>query len=187
MDMGRSDSRIEKGIIQIYYGNGKGKTTAAIGQAVRALGHGLRVYMAQFLKPMDAFSGEIAMFKVFGPHFIFRRPNKSCFLDNSLDKDVKEKEKWLILNEIEYAQELMLKSASDIFIFDELLTALNLGMIEECRLVQLLKMKPGQIEIILTGLESTQRIIDMADLVTDMRLIKHPYQYGLKARRGIEY
>jgi cob(I)alamin adenosyltransferase len=60
-------------------------------------------------------------------------------------------------------------------------------MIEEYLLIELLKMKPEQIEIILTGLKSTQRIIDMADLVTDMRLLKHPYQYGLKARRGIEY
>ena len=185
--MWQSDCRIEKGIIQIYYGNGKGKTTASIGQAVRAIGQGLRVYMAQFLKPMDAFSGEIAIFKDFGPDFIFRRPNKSCFLDNSFDKDVKEKEKGLILNEIEYAQEKMFKNSSDIFIFDELLTALNLDMIEECRLVELLKMKPKQVEIILTGLKGTQTIIDMADLVTDMRMIKHPYQYGLKARRGIEY
>jgi cob(I)alamin adenosyltransferase len=91
MDIDKENPKIEKGIIQIYCGNGKGKTTAAIGQAVRALGHGLRVYMAQFLKPMDAFSGEIAMFKVFGPHFIFRRPNKSCFLDNSLTKNEKER------------------------------------------------------------------------------------------------
>jgi cob(I)alamin adenosyltransferase len=185
--MDLKDSNIKKGIIQIYCGNGKGKTTASIGQAVRALGHGLRVYMAQFLKPMEAFSGEIAMFKIFGPHFIFRRPNRSCFLDNSLTQDEREREKELILNEIKYSREVMSERACDIFIFDELLTALNLGMIEEYLLIELLKMKPEQIEIILTGLKYTQKIFDMADLVTDMRELKHPYQYGLKARRGIEY
>lgn len=185
--MDRSNPKIEKGIIQIYCGSGKGKTTAAIGQAVRALGQGLRVYMAQFLKPMDAFSGEITMFEGFGPHFIFHRPNKLSFLDDSLTTDEKEKEKTLILNEIASAREIISRQSYDIFIFDELLTALNLGMIEEDQLIELLKMKPEQIEIILTGLRSTQKIIDMADLVTEMRLLKHPYQSGLKARRGIEY
>lgn len=185
--MDQKGSKIEKGIIQIYFGNGKGKTTAAIGQAVRALGHGFSIYMAQFLKPMDAFSGEIAMFKVFGPNFKFHRPNRSCFLDNSLTKNEKEIEKGLIIGEIKSAREEMLKGSYDIFIFDELLTALNLDMIEEKELIELLKKKPEQIEIILTGLKCNKRIMDMADLVTDMRSIKHPYQYGLRARRGIEY
>ncbi|MGA1863475.1 MAG: cob(I)yrinic acid a,c-diamide adenosyltransferase, partial [bacterium] len=155
--------------------------------AVRALGQGLRVYMAQFLKPMDAFSGEIAMFKVFGPHFKFHRPNKSCFLENSLTINEKEIEKGFIINEIKYAREEMSKGSYDIFIFDELLTALNLDMIEEHALIELLKMKPEQTEIILTGLKCKKRIMDMADLVTDMRSIKHPYKNGLQARRGIEY
>jgi cob(I)alamin adenosyltransferase len=185
--MDQKGSKIKKGIVQIYFGNGKGKTTAAIGQAVRALGQGFNVYLAQFLKPLDAFSGEIAMFKVFGPHFKFRRPNKSCFLNNSLTENEKEIETALILDEIKYATEEMFRGACDIFIFDELLTALNLDMIEEYVLIELIKIKPEPIEIIMTGLNCTQKIMDMADLVTDMRLIKHPYQYGLQARRGIEY
>ncbi len=187
MDKDRTNHGLEKGIIQIYFGNGKGKTTAAIGQAVRALGQGLKVYMAQFLKPMDAFSGEIAIFKNFGPNFVFRRPNRSSFLDRALTSDIRDEEKAFILNEMASAQEFFSKGSCDIFIFDELLTALSLGMVEESHLINLLDMRPEYAEIILTGMKPTQKITDMADLITEMRLIKHPYQSGLQARRGIEY
>jgi cob(I)alamin adenosyltransferase len=179
--------RLAEGITQIYFGEGKGKTTAAIGQAIRALGQGLRIYMAQFLKPMKAFSGEMAMFEKMGPHFIFRRPNKSCFLDHVLTSDEKDQEKAFITDEIVAARKMILSGSCDIFIFDELLTALQMGLIEESYIEDLLKIRPKQIEIILTGLQSTQKLTDLADLVTEMKIIKHPFQTGLKARRGIEY
>jgi len=185
--MDKEIPRLEKGIIQIYFGNGKGKTTAAIGQAIRALGQGLRIYMAQFLKPMDAFSGEMAVFEGFKDHFFFRRPNHSCFLENPLPDIEMEKEKRIILDEIASIRDCFNGSLFDIFILDELLTALNLRMVEESHIIDLLETKAEHVEIILTGLKSTPRISDMADLVTEMRLIKHPYQSGLKARQGIEY
>ena len=181
------EPKLEKGIIQVYFGNGKGKTTAAIGQAIRALGQGLKVYMVQFLKPMDAFSGEMAIFKNFDPDFIFRRPNTSGFLEHPPNSDEKDRERDHILKEIISARDMISKGVCDLFIFDELLTALNLGMIEESHLIDLLKTKPDCVEFILTGLKSTQGITDLADLVTEMRLLKHPFQKGLKARRGIEY
>ena len=109
------------------------------------------------------------------------------YLDDSHNKEEKEKEKTLILNVIISARKLISERFYDIFIFDELLTALNLGMIEEYTLIELFNIKPEQIELILTGLKPTQKIIDIADLVTEMRMIKHPYQSGLKARKGIEY
>jgi len=181
------EPKLQKGIIQVYFGNGKGKTTAAIGQAVRALGQGLRVYMAQFLKPMNVFSGEMAIFETFGTDFIFRRPNTTGFLEKTPDSNEKEKEKGLIIEEMISARDMISTGVCDIFIFDELLTALNLGLIEEFHLTDLMKAKTEFIEMIFTGLKSTQNITDLADLVTEMRLVKHPFQTGLKARKGIEY
>jgi len=187
MDNDRTGPQLERGIIQIYCGDGKGKTTAAIGQAVRALGQGLVVYMAQFLKPMDVFSGEIAIFERLGPHFILHRPNTVEFIHGDLPLKDKKREMALIVKEISFARGVMAQIAYDIFIFDELLTALHVGMIEESQVIDLLRIKPEQVEIILTGLRSTQAITAMADLVTDMRSMKHPYQKGLTARKGIEY
>ncbi|MGA1843577.1 MAG: cob(I)yrinic acid a,c-diamide adenosyltransferase [bacterium] len=187
MENERTGPRLEKGIIQIYCGNGKGKTTAAIGQAVRALGQGLAVYMAQFLKPMASFSGEIAIFERLGPWFVFHRPNTAEFIHGALPSTERQRERDLIAQEMSLARGIMAQIAYDVFIFDELLTALHIDMIEESQIVDLLRTKPEQVEIILTGLRSTQALTTMADLVTDMRSIKHPFQKGLTARRGIEY
>ncbi|MGA1794257.1 MAG: cob(I)yrinic acid a,c-diamide adenosyltransferase [bacterium] len=187
MDTDRTGPQLERGIIQIYCGNGKGKTTAAIGQAMRALGQGLAVYMAQFLKPMDAFSGEMALFERLGPRFILHRPNTAEFIHGALPSKERQRERDLIAQEISCAREGMARIAYDVFIFDELLTALHIGMIEESQIIDLLRTKPEQVEIILTGLRSTEALTAMADLVTDMRLIKHPFQKGFTARKGIEY
>ncbi|MBN2373315.1 cob(I)yrinic acid a,c-diamide adenosyltransferase [bacterium] len=187
MDENQIDPKPRIGIIQIYWGDGKGKTTAAIGQAIRALGQGLRVYMAQFLKPQNVFSGEMAILNNLGPNLIFRRPNRTSFLDNSLSSDVKDRERGLISEEMAYVRELINLDSCDMFVFDELITALNIGVIEEPDLINLLSIKRPQCEMILTGLRPNKTLIDMADIITEMRMQKHPYQSGLEARRGIEY
>ncbi len=181
------ETKLQQGFVQIYCGNGKGKTTAAIGQVIRALGQGLRVYMCQFLKPPDSFSGEMAIFNKLGPNFMFRRPSQTSFLNNTFQPEIMQQEKSLILKEIVFAKDLIYNKSFDIFIFDELITALNIGIVEEPILIDILKTRHPQCEIILTGLKPTKTLMDMADLVTEMRLQKHPYQLGFKARKGIEY
>ena len=177
-----SGHKLETGLVQVYTGNGKGKTSAAFGLALRAVGRGLKVYVIQFIKGGFDY-GELYMvdklpnieLKAFGRGtFITEKPPEK--------KDVKLAEEALTL-----AEEVVENGEYDIVILDEINVALNLRLVAPERVLKLIKNKPKHVELVLTGRYAPQEIIKIADLVTEMREIKHPFNKGYQARKGIEY
>ena len=174
---------MEQGIIQIYTGDGKGKTTAAIGLAARAWGRGLKVKIFQFLKAPGS-SGEHWTFMALNPplgiypfgigDFIVNRPPTSSEIQQAVQG-------W---NQVHSS----IQSGNlDLVIIDELSHALNLGLLELETVLTTLKQKPPKLEIVLTGTNMPTGILEIAGLITEMKMIKHPHQQGLAAREGIEY
>jgi len=173
---------LEKGLVQVYTGNGKGKSSAAFGLALRAIGRGLQVYIIQFIKGGFDY-GELYIvnklpnlkLKAFGRgKFVTEKPPGK--------EDVKLAEEALAL-----AEEVVKSGEYDIVILDEINVALNLKLINLEKVLELVKNKPKHVELILTGRYAPNEIIEAADLVTEMREVKHPYNKGFQARKGIEY
>jgi cob(I)alamin adenosyltransferase len=169
----------DKGLIQIYTGNGKGKTTAAIGLAVRACGQGKRVGFIQFLKNEPC--GEHFFFSSHPAFDIIQISTENCFT-GPRDKIREQAQKTL-----DYAEEMMLSGKYDLLVLDELCVALRLGTITLAQVLRLIEIKPAALELVLTGRDAPPELIELADLVTEMRQVKHPLEQGIKARRGIEY
>ncbi len=174
--------KLKKGLIQVYTGNGKGKTTAALGLALRALGHGYRVCMVQFMKGGVRY-GEIEIAKKLDNFEVksFGRPE---FVDKNNPEEIDIK---LAHEALNYASEIIKSRKCDIVILDEINVALEWKLIKLSDVLDILKSKPEDVEIILTGRYAPKEIINLADLVTEMKEIKHPYQKGVKAREGIEF
>ena len=174
-----------KGMVQVYTGNGKGKTTAALGQGLRSVGRGLIVYMIQFLKSSD--TGELYSCKKIGDNFkIFRFEKKRDFFWN-----LTEQEKLEVKEEVnvafDFAKKVMQEKKCDVLILDEIMGVLSNHLIKEEELCQFIQNKPDNMELILTGRDAPQSIISLADYVSEIHSIKHPMDKGIKARRGIEY
>jgi len=174
--------KLEKGLIQVYTGNGKGKTSAAFGIALRAIGRGLKVYIIQFIKGGFDY-GELYMvdklpnleLKAFGRgKFITEKPPGK--------EDIKLAEQALQL-----AKKVVESREYDIVILDEINVALNLELISLEKVLELIKSKPKHVELVLTGRYAPNEIIEAADLVTEMKEVKHPFNKGYEARKGIEY
>lgn len=177
--------KLIQGYVQIYTGNGKGKTTAAVGQAVRAVGNGLKVYMLQFLKNEP--TGELEIAKVLGDKFqIFRFESKKDFFWKLSDE-----EKLILQQEVDkaylFALEVINNNRCDVFILDEIMAVIKNGLLTQQQVIELIDTKPMTMELILTGRNLPDAIKDKADLVTEMRQIKHYIQKGIYARQGIEY
>ncbi len=170
---------IKKGYIQIYTGNGKGKTTAAIGLAVRAIGAGLKVCFCQFLKGRKCC--ELIAFKKYHNKIIFKSFGSNSFVIKPTIYDYKKAKRCF-----EYAKKAIQNGPYDIIILDEINNALSLNMININDLINLLKDKPKHKEIILTGRNAPNSLIEIADLVTEMKEVKHYFHNGVKARKGIE-
>ncbi|MBC7335211.1 MAG: cob(I)yrinic acid a,c-diamide adenosyltransferase [Clostridia bacterium] len=170
------------GLVQVYTGDGKGKSTAAFGLALRAWGHGLRVVLVQFLKVPHA--GEHRAFAHLAPLVEMRTFGREGFLRPGR---VTGEDRRLALAALEYAGEVMLEGRADLLILDEINVALHLGVLELEEVLKLLELRPHTMEVVLTGRGAPAEIIAYADLVTEMREIKHPYHSGIGARRGIEY
>ncbi|GAW94226.1 cob(I)yrinic acid a,c-diamide adenosyltransferase [Calderihabitans maritimus] len=175
--------RLEKGLIQVYTGNGKGKSTAAFGLAVRAAGHGFKVYIIQFMKTGN-FYGEINTFKRLAPEVEVKSFGRPGFI---YKESPREEDYKLAREALEYARQVMLADDADIVILDEINNALYFGLISLEEVMELLKQKPPQVELVLTGRNAPMEIIEMADLVTEMLEKKHPYRQGIPGRKGIEY
>ncbi len=169
-------------MIQVYTGDGKGKTTAALGLAMRAAGQGLKVYIVQFMKGWPHY-GELntvaqhanITLKQFGrPDFVDR--------ENPAPVDVR-----MAQEALDHAREIVMGGEYDLVILDEVNVALEWKLIELQDVTSLLDEKPEGVELVLTGRHAHAEVIARADLVTEMREIKHPYQKGVASRRGIDY
>jgi cob(I)alamin adenosyltransferase len=171
----------EVGLVQVYTGNGKGKTTAALGQALRAAGRGLKVLIVQFMKKWDY--GELHSLELVPNIAIKQFGTKDFVLKGRAKKiDFEEAEKAFITG-----FEGVNSGKFDMVIFDELTVALDFDLLDLEEVVEKIKKKPENVELIITGRNAPRKIIEIADLVTEMKEIKHPYQKGVKARIGIEY
>ncbi|NLK51412.1 MAG: cob(I)yrinic acid a,c-diamide adenosyltransferase [Syntrophomonadaceae bacterium] len=174
-----------KGMVQVYTGEGKGKTTAALGQGMRAVGRGLRVKMIQYLKSTD--TGELHAVKLLSPHFeILRLEKVSGFVWNMSKAEKKQLQEEILANWI-HIKQWTINPDFEVLILDEILTVVENGLLELEKLQDLLKYKAENLEIIITGRVLPPQLLDIVDLVTEMKEIKHYFHQGVAARIGIEY
>ncbi len=174
--------RLEKGLTQVYTGDGKGKTSAAFGLALRAIGRGLRVYVIQFIKGGFDYGELHIMNKL--PNFELKAFGRGKFITETPPKDEDVK---LAKEAFELAQNVVGSDEYDVVILDEINVALNLKLVDVDEVVDLVRNKPERVELVLTGRNAPPEVIEVADLVTEMKEIKHPYTKGVPPRRGIEY
>lgn len=173
------------GMIQVYTGDGKGKTTAAVGQAVRAAGRGLSVIIIQFLKENDRGSGEIkGLTRSMLPIFV-KQYGEDLIGAVSDAKRVRVKKR--VVEGFTYIQQQIGYNKADVYIFDEISHAVNLGLLDISMVTNLMDKRPSEVEFVMTGSDMPQEILDRADYVTEMKNVKHPYDGGVPARNGIEY
>jgi LAO/AO transport system kinase len=176
------DPGLERGLTQVYTGDGKGKTSAAFGLALRAVGRGLRVFVIQFIKGGVDY-GEL---HVVGdlPRFDLVAYGRGQFIDKESpdEEDIAQARRAL-----EHAREILGEGEHDVVILDEVNVAITFGLVSVEDVLTLIREKPGNVELVLTGRGAPDEIIEAADLVTEMREIKHPFNAGVKARKGIEY
>jgi cob(I)alamin adenosyltransferase len=172
------------GLVHIYTGEGKGKTTAAAGLALRALGNGLVVYVYQFMKAESDLSGEITMIDKIPGTRVERFGGNLLRKNHTPVEDIKK----AINKGLGKAREAVGGGLCDLLILDEINVAMSAGLAETQSIIEIMESaKTGSVELVLTGRNVPQEIIDMADYVTEMKSIKHPYSNNVQARRGIEY
>jgi cob(I)alamin adenosyltransferase len=172
---------LKKGFIHVYTGNGKGKTTAAIGLGIRAIGEGLKVIMIQFMKgrrysELDALQ-QMKNFTViqFGrDEFVSKEKPEQIDID-------------LARKGFNYAKDIILNGGYDLVILDEINVAVEFNLISLKDVIELLKNKPESLELVLTGRYASSEIIKHADIVSEILEIKHPYQKGVQSRKGIDW
>lgn len=173
---------LNTGLIHLVIGDGKGKTTAALGLLARAQGAGLRPLLVQFLKGRD--TAELASLKKLGiPYFRTDAVKKFIF-----EMDEQERASCLLSHKacFDRAREAVLSLRYDIVVLDEILDAVNTGMVPEPLLLELLAQR-GAAELVLTGRDPSASLQELADYITEVQAIRHPYQRGFPARRGIDY
>ncbi len=173
-----------KGLILINTGPGKGKTTAAMGTALRAVGNGMRVLMLQFLKGSWHY-GELDSTKAFGENFVLRQMGRGFVKIGGAETDPEDirlvEEAWT------EASSAILSGEWDMVILDEINYAISYGMLDPAKVVETLNARPEMVHVILTGRNAHPSLVEIADTVTEMREVKHAYQKGILAQRGIEY
>jgi len=173
---------IDRGLVQVYTGNGKGKTTAALGLAARAQGQGLRVHVIFFMKGGYPYGERVSLeqlsnvsYEIFG-HERFVDPN-----------NVQEEDRAEARRALDAAKNAVTSGRYDLVILDEVNVATSWKLVKVEDVLKLIQKRPSNVELVLTGRYADKRLIDKADLVTEMMEIKHPYHQGIQARKGIEY
>ena len=173
-----------KGLILINTGPGKGKTTAAMGTALRAVGNGMRVLMLQFLKGSWHY-GELDAVKAFGENFVMRQMGRGFVKIGGAETDPEDirlvEEAWA------EARTAILSGEWDLVVLDEINYAISYGMLDPAQVAETLKEKPEMVHVILTGRNAHPLLVEVADTVTEMRQVKHAYEKGVLAQKGIEY
>jgi len=177
-----NDEPITKGLVEIYTGNGKGKTSAALGVAIRALGHGLRVHVIYFMKGDYPYGERNVLARL--SNVSFQSFGHEHFID---PQNVQEEEREQARQALQAAREAIASGNFDLVVLDEVNIAASWKLVEVEDVIKLIKEKPENVELILTGRHADERLIEIADLVTEMMEIKHPFRKGIQARRGIEY
>jgi cob(I)alamin adenosyltransferase len=173
---------VRKGLVQIFTGDGKGKTTAAIGTVIRALGHGFRVYIALFMKG-DYLYGERKILSGL-PGVTLESFGSSQFID---PENIKPGERKAAGEALAAAREAMLGGEYDLVVLDEVNLAVAFNLLELREVLGLIEAKPEAVELILTGRQADRELVRVADLVTECLKIKHPYDVGVEGREGFEY
>lgn len=175
---------MENGLIIVNTGNGKGKTTAALGLGLRAVGHGMKVLMLQFIKG-SWHTGELDAVKRLEPRFRivqlgqgFVKTRQSEQTEETLEN---ARVSW------DYAKKEILSGLYDVIILDEINNMIDYGLLNVDDVVSVLKERPVKLNVVITGRNAHDKIIDLADLVTEMREIKHPFKKGVRAQKGIEF
>lgn len=170
----------DKGLVHIYTGNGKGKTTAALGLAVRAIGAGKKVFIGQFVKGMPY--AELISLNLF-ENITIKQFGRDCFINKK-----PQKEDYIAANEgLNYVKSIIKNDVYDIIILDEIFIALYFKLISFNDVKNLITFKNIKVELILTGRYAPEKLYELADLVTEMKEIKHYYNKGINARKGIEF
>ena len=195
-----------KGLVEVYTGTGKGKTTSSLGLALRAVGHNLNVYMIQFLKSGD--TGELFSVQRYIPNITIAQFGVEAIKEKQLKifELTKEKKTKNVLREdevyrfppdeeereaarqgFEHAKKIVSSGRYNIVILDEINCVMSKGLLDVKDVLELMKSKPENVELILTGRDAPNEIIEAADLVSEIKRVKHPYDKGILARKGIEY
>ncbi len=178
------DSKNKNGLILIYTGNGKGKTTAALGTAFRSIGYDWNVCIVQFVKGNWKY-GEMESVKLI-PNIELHQMGKG-FCKIMGDNISESEHRSAAENALEFATEKMLSKKYELLILDEVFVAISTGILSEEKVIEFLKKKPDEMNLILTGRKATKKIIGIADLVTEMKEIKHPFKKNILAKKGIDY
>ena len=176
------DIKKRLGLVHVYTGNGKGKTTAAMGLAFRAVGRGLNVKMLQFLKPPKGYGEHMAAEMLPGFSIEPMGSDHMCGREVTKEQDIEDTRRGLAR-----AEEVLESGEYDLVILDEAINSIRLGLLTPQALIDLLERRAPHTEVVLTGRGVPQEIIVYADLVTEMTLVKHPFDKGIGARKGIEY
>ena len=174
--------QLEKGLVQVYTGNGKGKTSAAFGLALRAAGRGLKVYMIQFIKGGFDYGELYVVDKI--PNLTLKAFGRGKFITK---KPADKEDVRLAEEAFQLAKKVIAGGEYDVVILDEVNVALDLKLISLEDVLQVIGSKPEHVELVLTGRNAPKEIIELADLVTEMREVKHPFSRGFPARKGIEH
>ncbi len=175
----------DRGLVIVYTGKGKGKTTAALGIVLRAVGHGYRVGMIQFIKG-EWYYGELTSSKRLEPEFELIAAGKG-FVGIIDDDHPVEDHQQAARQALAIAREKLVSGSYDVLVLDEINYAVKLNLLAEKDVLDLIAARPQKTTLVLTGNYAPESVIQAADLVTEMREIKHPYQSGIKAKKGIDF
>ncbi|MGB8990551.1 MAG: cob(I)yrinic acid a,c-diamide adenosyltransferase [Desulfobaccales bacterium] len=178
-----AETRLAQGRIQVYTGDGKGKTTCALGLALRAVGQGFQVYMVQFMKGWETGEARVAATRL-APDMTLRpfgRPGLVNLRAPASEDLALIREAW------DLARQVILAGEHDLVILDEINLALAFNLLPSAEVYQVLRDRPRWVEVVLTGRQAPPELVELADLVTEMRPVKHYFDAGVQARRGIEW
>lgn len=175
-------TQLKKSYVHVYTGDGKGKTTASLGLALRAVGHGMRVFIIQFMKGNIEY-GELETARRLAPEMEIRQMGRETFVDREEPDPVDIK---MAVEALDLASELIKKGEHDLVVLDEINVAVDFKLISVKDVLSLIEQKPEHMELVLTGRYAHKDIIEAADLVTEMKCVKHYYDNGVQARVGIE-